>query len=148
MTTIAWDGYSLSADKRSVNNTVISTVTKCRKISNKLVAGAGAMDTILAMFNWIENGENPETFPSCQQDENLWSPILIITEDKRILKYERTPHPIEYEDNFFAIGSGRDFALCAMHLGKTSKEAIEIASKFDASTGNGVDTLSFDECSG
>ena len=45
------------------------------------------------------------------------------------------------EDQFAAWGSGRDFALTAMHLGKSAREAVEIACLFENGCGNGVDVL-------
>lgn len=62
-----------------------------------------------------------------------------------VLEYERTPHPIRIEDKLRAWGSGRDFALAAMHLGKTAAEAVTFACQFDSACGNGVDTLAFTE---
>ncbi|WDG77350.1 proteasome subunit beta [Pseudomonas chlororaphis] len=45
----------------------------------------------------------------------------------------------------FAIGSGRDFALAAMDMGATAKEAVEAAAKRDAYTGGTIRTLVIDE---
>ena len=143
MTTIAWDGNTLAADKRAVNGTSHSTVTKIRKIKGELCGGGGQFSSVLEMFEWINKGKKPEEFPKSQLDDDKWAPILVITKTNKILKYEQSPIPIEYEDGMQAIGSGRDYALAAMHLGKNAKEAIEVASKFDPHTGNGVDTLSF-----
>lgn len=39
------------------------------------------------------------------------------------------------------MGSGRDFAIAAMHCGKTAREAVEIASLYENGCGNGVDVL-------
>ena len=61
-----------------------------------------------------------------------------------VLEYERTPHPIRNEDTLRAWGAGRDFALAALHLGKTAKEAVELACRLDSTCGNGVDTLVFE----
>jgi hypothetical protein len=46
---------------------------------------------------------------------------------------------IERESNeaFCAMGSGRDFALAAMHLHKSAADAVLIASLFDVYCGNG-----------
>ncbi len=40
-----------------------------------------------------------------------------------------------------AIGTGKDFARMAMHLGKTAKEAVELTSNFDSNTNNKVDVF-------
>lgn len=41
-------------------------------------------------------------------------------------------------DSFAATGSGMDFALTAMHLGKSAKQAVEIAAQLDLFTGGSV----------
>jgi hypothetical protein len=40
-----------------------------------------------------------------------------------------------------ASGTGSDYALMAMHLGKTAKQAVELAMKYDIYTGFGVNTV-------
>lgn len=44
----------------------------------------------------------------------------------------------------FAIGSGRDFALAAMDMGATAKEAVEMAAKRDVYTGGTIRTVIID----
>jgi hypothetical protein len=39
---------------------------------------------------------------------------------------------------FYAIGSGRDYALAAMSLGCDSERAVRVASEFDNNTNNDV----------
>lgn len=41
-------------------------------------------------------------------------------------------------DEFVAIGSGDKFAITAMHLGKSAKQAVEIATELDLFTGGNV----------
>ena len=67
--------------------------------------------------------------------------MLVVLPDRSLHKFESTPHPLRFPPQNFAIGSGRDFALAAMHLGKTAVEAVEVACHFDSGCGNGIDTL-------
>lgn len=48
-------------------------------------------------------------------------------------------------DRPFAIGSGRDFALAAMDMGASAKEAVEAAAKRDVYTGGTIRTLIIDK---
>lgn len=41
-------------------------------------------------------------------------------------------------EDFAAIGSGSDFAITAMHLGKNPKQAVEIAAELDVYTGGKI----------
>jgi len=45
------------------------------------------------------------------------------------------------EDEFVAVGSGRDYAIAAMALGHTARVGVEIASRFDPGTDNGAKGL-------
>lgn len=141
MTVIAWDGKTLAADRRVEHGGVISVSTKIRRIGTLLVGVSGNFSAGLAMFDWIEKGRKPEDYPEVQKKYDDYSCGCLVIENGRIFKYESGPFPLEFEQTFFAIGSGREFATAAMYCGKTAREAVEIASLFDSGCGNGVDVL-------
>lgn len=143
MTTIAWDGTSLAADRRAVNANLSRTVTKIRRLHNNLVAYAGNASLGEEMVNWFRNGANAADFPAAQRDKEDWTVLVVVQPGGVVTVYERSPHPITFHDPFYAAGSGRDFALAAMRCGRTATKAVELASAFDIYTGNGVDTLTF-----
>jgi ATP-dependent protease HslVU (ClpYQ) peptidase subunit len=140
MTIICWDGKTLAADKRSVNNGMQSTVRKIFKLQDGRLFGAcGEASFCMAMLKWVKDGEKESEFPSDQRGDN-WQ-LCCIVDSLGIGYYEKTPILLRREDLFTAFGSGRDYAIAAMHLGKTAKEAVEIANLFDVHCGNGVDEL-------
>lgn len=139
MTVIAWDGETLAADKRHTNNGMIFSGTKIFHVGNLLVGCSGRTCVGSEMIEWIRKGRKPSKFPEIQKTEDFATTIVI--EDRKATRYERTPYPCVIEDPFHAIGSGAEYALTAMYLGKSAKEAVEIASKFDDGCGNGVDVL-------
>lgn len=141
MTVIVWDGKSLAADRRAEAGGVISTITKIRRIDGLLVGVAGNLCAGLLMFDWIAKGRKPEDYPEVQKKYDDGSCGCLVIEGGRVFKYESGPIPLEFEQSFFAIGSGREFAIAAIHCGKTAREAVEIASLFDTGCGNGVDVL-------
>lgn len=140
MTIVAWDGKTLAADKRAENAGLSRTVTKIFRIDNLLVGVAWNLCAGLEMIEWVKNGRKPSDFPEIQRDKNERSNFLVI-ENGKLLVYETSPQPIIFEDEFFAFGSGRDYALAAMACGKSAKEAVEIACMFDTGCGNGIDVL-------
>lgn len=101
----------------------------------------GSSATGLAMVAWLDAGAKHETFPESQKDKDSWGTVVHL-KDGQLNVYEYTSHPIRFEDKLYACGSGRDFALAAMHCGKSTAEAVEIACLFENGCGNGVDTLS------
>lgn len=144
MTCIAFDGKTLAADKLATIGSTAYTVTKIWRLRGCLVAGAGDFDRINEMAAWFAAGAEPEKLPPFQRDNNDFVALLVIQPDLSILRYERGPVPCKYESKMHAMGSGREYAMAAMYLGKTAKEAVEIASALDVTCGNGVDTLEFE----
>lgn len=142
MSVIAWDGKTLAADKRASIGNLIRTTTKIfRHGGEALVGYAGNADAGEEVLEWFRSGGDPDKFPASQRDKDDWDGLMVVWRNGTIWKYERTPYPIRFEPQHFAIGSGRDFALAAMYLGRSAQQAAELASVFDSSCGNGVDAL-------
>lgn len=152
MSVIAWDGKTLAADKRACRGTFIYTSTKIfreRVIWNNnpsderevLMGYCGDADGGQEMMAWFKKGADPEKFPASQRHPDQWAGLFVVTKIGRLLKFERTPYPVPIDDEKFTLGSGREFAMVAMHLGKTAREAVEIACLFDSACGNGIDEL-------
>lgn len=141
MTTIAWDGTTLAADKRCSNNGIYFPITKIQKIRGHLVGGCGDTVTIQCFFHWFRKGALSRYFP--EEIRNGDCHAIVITPDKNVLMYEKSVHPFISESKHAAIGSGASFALAAMYLGTSAIGAIEVASAFDMQTGNGIDILTF-----
>lgn len=146
MSVIAWDGTTLAADRRATRSSGrIGLTTKIWKCGNCLIGGAGNPDFIQEwIYWWHDQGAAPEKFPAnCRGVD--YPEMLVIRQDLSITSYERTPFPITWHQKQFAIGSGAHYAITAMHLGRTAREAVEIACLFDSGCGNGVDELSFQD---
>lgn len=144
MTTIAWDGRTLAADRQATIGTLKRTTRKIWCVCDKLVAFVGDSDQVLELLHWMRRGAGPTDFPEHQRRGDSDNRIVVITSDRRIQVYERTPFPIEFGDKHFAMGSGRDFALGAMAMGATAREALQVASNLDCGTGMGIDWVDLD----
>jgi hypothetical protein len=142
MTVIAWDGKTLAADKLASRYGTCLTTTKIWRVGDILVGGAGPMDAIAEMKHWIISGRDPLKFPCCQKYEERAT--IVVIERCAIIEYNRSPHYTVYEDPFYAIGTGREFAIAALACGKTAEQAVEIACQYDADCGNGIDTLKWE----
>jgi 20S proteasome alpha/beta subunit len=141
MTVIAWDGKTLAADRRACYGDMICTVRKIHRVGDLLVGGGGDMSLILLMVEWVRGGREPDKFPKSQESKDDWQPLLVIEADGTPSLYERSPYPIRFEHGHVAIGSGREFARAAMHLGKSAYEAVQVAIDLSPGCGNGIDTL-------
>ena len=139
MTTIAWDGKTLAADRMAcIGNTKNTCISKIHTLKEGgYAAAAGHAGAGALVFQWLDKGAMADDYPL--SDPELCT-VIVITKDGQILQFDGSA-PVKLEAPFYAIGSGRDFALAAMHLGKSAKEAVEISSELDQSTGNGVDVV-------
>ena len=139
MTTIAWDGSTLVADRRITSGTVTYSTTKIRHTADgRLIGATGDYGVCTAMLEWLERG-GPR--PHCQ-DSDRWISALEIMPDGSCWMHNRDSRWC-VEDGFVAVGSGRDYAMATMALGFTARRAVEIACRFDPGTGNGIDELRF-----
>jgi ATP-dependent protease HslVU (ClpYQ) peptidase subunit len=143
MTVIAWDGKTLAADKRSVNQGYAATVTKVFRSNDCLLAISGCLARAHAMYRWFVAGQDLEKFPKETTDD--WALLLVVFRDGTVWKYESREHPFVIESQVCAGGSGRDFALMAMHLGYDARRAVELTCELSVDCGNGIDTLTFED---
>lgn len=145
MSVIAWDGRMLAADKRASIGSLYRKTTKIFRRNNCLVGYAGDADKAEELMAWWAAGANPKEFPEpCRDDSRTWASLLVVSPGG-LLHYQRTPYPVRYDSGqSMAIGSGRDFAMAAMHLGKTAAEAVDVACALDSGCGDGVDALFMD----
>ena len=144
MTVIAWDGTTLAADRRACMGSLVATTTKIFRVRGCLVGYSGDACFGEEVLAWFRAGEDPATFPACQRDKDDYAVLLVIRPNGKVQRYERTPHPVSFDSRCHATGSGRDFAMAAMHLGLSAAEAVEVASKLACDCGDGFDTLRLD----
>lgn len=142
MTVVAWDGKTLAADKRTSFGGMHATTTKVHRMPDGSIVGcAGNTAQIYEMLNWLKTGADADKLPNAQRDAKECVSMLVIRPDGTIHQYENTPHPMTIENKMWAIGSGRDFAYAAMHLGRSAIQAVELTCMLDSGCGNGVDSL-------
>lgn len=143
MTVVAWDGKTLAADRMSCAVGYGYTVTKVHRLKDGgLVAFSGDGDHAMALLHWLNGDRAAANYPAAQKDND--TSAFVVYPDGSKLSYGKTPHPQRVECERYAMGHGRDFALMAMRLGKTAREAVELTCEMDVYCGNGVDALTFD----
>ena len=151
MTTIAWDGKTLAGDRLCTDGSMKHDRSKIMRYQNIdmgifLIAYAGRVDVGDEMVQWYAGGVwLVEKYPQAQRDESTSVTFIVVERCGDIVEYGITPYPIRHsKPPFYAIGSGREYAMAAMHCGKTAAEAVEIAAVYDLYTGGGVDVVTHD----
>ncbi len=139
MTTIAWDGTTLAADRQCTNGGTPMPATKLFSAVHNgrryLYGLSGTEDFAVGFRRWCE-GRGPQ--PDAPHGELT---VLCVDDKGRLwwaggrMIWTRVTAPK------WATGSGADYALGAMHAGASAVEAVRIASRLDVNTGLGVQTL-------
>lgn len=143
MTTVAWDGETLAADRLVTSGDNIKAAAT-RKVARResdgaLIGCAGEVCTIHAFMEWFFAGEEGVR-PSLKASnlEHGCAAAIIVRPGLLLEFHDKCGwHPIESRP--IAIGSGELGALVAMRCGKTAIQAVEIVSEFDVWSGGGVD---------
>lgn len=143
MTTIALGAYKgrlhLCADTMVNNGSMRCGYTrKIFPVGGGLVATAGDLGPAQEVLRWIRGGAKPKKKPVWDTEvdiEVLWvrSPNDIVIFDQGLLEMSGYLP--------YAAGSGGAFALSALTLGKSPREAVELACKLDCFSGGDIDEL-------
>ena len=144
MTTIAFDGRFLAADRRVTQNSEITTWA-CQKLDvsgDPLTAFASTGMIIegwrAALIEWWLAGRAPGDMPPHGGDaKDIGNLIAIGTDGAAWVVSYLCPYP-HRDEAPCAWGSGADYATGAMLAGKSAMEAVAIAAQRDAYTGGGV----------
>jgi len=144
MTTIAWDGRRLAADRRLTidDGRMVLADTKIHKLPDGRYAAAAGNAVLGAMtIEWLADADrDPDEFPVSSDGDTVEVLVLHPGFPPRLEIYVGSPTPIRLSPQIYALGSGAPYALAAMHCGKSAPEAIEVAAVFDSGTGGGVTT--------
>lgn len=135
MTTLAYDGKTLAADRQLTLGGTPMPLRKIFRHNDELIGLSGSVQESLLFLEWYRNGGvSAGDKPKLSDDFSA----LVIT-DGKIMRYEALLMPWQIDLPFWAAGSGADYALGAMAAGKSAVEAVEIAIRFDTSSGMGID---------
>jgi len=137
MSTIAYRDGIMAADTRAYSGgvTPVGEKAKIRKLADGTLIGVsstvpGGGETVI---DWWERGHpKGETLPSSFT-------MLAVDPKGRVFYVTDGTHvsgPLAAP--FFAIGSGSDYALGAMAVGSTAREALKVAIELDVWTGGRV----------
>jgi ATP-dependent protease HslVU (ClpYQ) peptidase subunit len=129
----------LAADRGSTHVGYMRAVTKIFRVPTGIVGFAGDGALALELLDWFKKGMVATDYPKSLAESG--TSAMYVDMNNRCWSYGKNPFPELCEDSFDAMGSGRDYALAAMYLGKSASEAVEVAIALDSSCGKGIDVL-------
>lgn len=134
MTTIAArvSTGEIAADSMVSGDDSFYLVEKLRRGKNSIYGACGDWDKCLKMLQVLESGGD--------LDSDTDVTVLEIRSDG-LWVYEGTIIPARIKNDFWAIGTGANFAIAAMHCGKSVLEAVEIACMYDTSSHGPIDYM-------
>lgn len=141
MTTIAWDGRYLAADRQvtfgNIANAEVTKVVK-RKKDGAVAAAAGNSVEAADFRKWFLKGEKGKR-PSMGTEADNSSGLIIYPDGKLVIHEWKGSY--EATSPKYTNGSGWEIALGAMLAGASAEEAVRLTSTVDGMTGSSVDVV-------
>jgi ATP-dependent protease HslVU (ClpYQ) peptidase subunit len=138
MTTIAFDGLILAADSLCCwgNMKESRDAEKLRFVDGHYYAVTGADGMLDALIAWHKAGAKPEQYPRVGE---TGAQLVVINKTLRACIYYEQDQPYGCAvPRRWAIGTGRDFAMGALHAGANAVDAVRIAANLDTRSGGPV----------
>lgn len=139
MTTIAYRAGVLAGDSQATDDQVWQT-NKVERIGTSagelLVGWCGDVHASLVFVEWLKNDQSRKPDLSNEDFE-----AIVVAKTGRVTIWNQSLVSWRPKGKFFAIGSGAQSAMGAMHAGKSAIEAVKIACKVDPYTRGPVRSL-------
>lgn len=124
MTVIVADRKTMSGDTMCVHRgMVVGVHRKVHVVRDMVVGYAGDGDSCVAFLEWCKRGMSSRGKPRDLSSEFTG----LVLDESGLYEYTYFLIPMRIEKDFWAIGSGAQAAMGAMHMGATPWEAVEIA---------------------
>lgn len=145
MTTIAWDGTTLAAEKGSWSGGLHQAVRKVHRVTASdgrrfLMAMAGDAVFATQVLRWMRGGDHPG---QCLLDDMSRDVAVVIDERRRIFRLSSRLVYVPYEGKVHAHGAGQEIALGALMAGADAVKAIKITMQISDFAARGVNFVRF-----
>jgi hypothetical protein len=139
VTTVAYRDGVIAADRRIGG--WMNGPKLFRLKDGSVFSGAGDLDDVLEVLHWLKAGAKEAGKPALADVPDGSDFLLACPNGKAYWLTSPWLRRVEILDEFYAIGSGAQYALGAMAAGASAKRAVEVACKFDEGTGKGVNVI-------
>lgn len=147
MTTIAWDGKTLAADRGAWSGTFCYRARKVWKIANKkgqpmLVAVCGDAGFAAAYIEFLRGrGAEPTKYPD--DPNKTYGIALLVDHHKRTWRVNSDGRRHRVYGKLVVMGGGQEGVMCAMLAGAGAREAVLIVAKCTELSRFGADAVRF-----
>lgn len=113
-----------------------------RPFDEMLIGIAGSVPTGQSFLEWVQRGGDPPD--SLVKDRAEMDALVVFKSTGEAVVTDGGGAVMLQGAPFYAIGSGRNAALAAMHAGCTANHAVEIACRIDLYSGGELQLMRFD----
>lgn len=143
MTTICFRDGIMAADSRAYGGHSTPIGFKCKLYTNRHGSWIGVSTNCPGLSEqigrWFEDDKNPDWEPPLGGEDSL--DMLEVTRDGQVFIYSNSTKPAgPLEGDYFAVGSGANFAYGALVVGAGAAEAVSVAARCDPWTGGEIHT--------
>lgn len=131
----------MAADTFSANGNTCRKAKKLFRVDGAVIGLSGHYADCWHFVRWWPKRKTEElTFRTfCDDDTpDVWA---LVYHHGVLEKWTQHCQPTPIYEPFFAIGSGCQAALAAMHMGASAEKAVQIASLVDPYTGGEIETI-------
>jgi ATP-dependent protease HslVU (ClpYQ) peptidase subunit len=125
----------MAADTR-ITGVPMFQMEKIFRVGQSLYGISGSPEQCLKFIEWRRQPDQKPTFQT-----NLNFTVLEIN-PTGIFFWNEEMQPLPVPGDFYAVGSGANFALGALSMGASLKKSIAIAARWDEGTGHEVQSMS------
>jgi hypothetical protein len=147
VTTIAWDGTTLAADRCSWANGIRRQVRKVFRVERDgrtfLVAFAGDACYAMAVLAWMRGGARPDPSDHFGREDLNRVCAVAVDEKRRVHCLSNALLWESFRERKFAHGAGHEVAWGALEAGASARRAVQIATKRSDFAALGVDCVRF-----
>jgi hypothetical protein len=145
MTVIATDGRTMAADGRFVSNALIveTRAVKLHRRQGRIFGFGGNQAQAEIFLEWLDGGAPADKRPSLSEQFGA-----IEINENGVWIWESTCIRLRHSSPYATLGTGSEIALAALYLGKTPREAVELACTLDVWCGGEITEMSLDDPGG
>lgn len=136
MTTLAFDGKSICADTLVTSGSGrVGYQRKLYKTPVGILAYCGELTPCRMVLDWAMKGLKKKHKPNLAGFDADFEVLVVSKKGVLVIDPMLYPYPANAP---YTAGSGAEYAMAALHMGKTAREAVALACRLDAYSGGEI----------
>lgn len=133
MTTVAYQGGVMIGDTRAYgfDRIPVGTKEKVHRLTDGslMAVSSSVLGTPARILQWVQGGRVEDQKPKLLDEEHV--EVLLVSPDGEAFLMDKHLNASAIVAPYYAVGSGREFAMAAMLLGLSPARAVGVATELD-----------------